>query len=41
MYIGDNLQQQIIMTLCFMSPILRWFSTIFIPRKKKKYNYIY
>ena len=22
------------MTLCFMSPIIRWFSTIFIPRKK-------
>ena len=34
--IVGNLQQQITMTLGFMSLILRWFFTIFLPRKKKK-----
>ena len=27
------LQQQIPMTLCFRSPIIRWFSTILLTRK--------
>ena len=29
------------MTLCCMSPIIRWFTTLFIPRKKATYSYIH
>ena len=33
---GGNSELQITITLCFMSRISGWFSTIFMPRKEKQ-----